>query len=570
MPVTFHHYSDRPATLTAEFLSQEFDKLTSMVKDAEASPTSELWLSLIEQWNDLKAYVIGEGQRRSYRLTKDMNDEAAEDQERIFREDFLPVVDNGNSELTKALLGSKHSDAISDKFGAQLIKVLDIAQDPMSPVNTDLRIKEGDISKGYDKLRAHGEVEVLGETVTLAQAKGMTGSEVPERREAAFRAYRGWFVENRTALADIYDKLVKNRHEMATRLGDDNFISLGYKGMSRIDYGPEDVVAFRAGVKKYITPVYKALMKKQAEALGVDTLKPWDLAYDPLLNLGSGVAKPISEQLEKAGRVFQQLSPKLAAHFERMREEKLIDLENRKGKAAGAYCTSFPDEQRVAIFCNSVGDQDDVSTLMHEMGHAFQGWESQAINLVDLRWPSSDACEVHSMGMEFLSQRFLSEFFKPDDLQKFCRYRWRDAISLICYVCVVDEFQHFVYENPEASPDERDAKWNSLYDEYIQGLDWSGAEEFKAARWYAQLHIFKYPFYYIDYAIAELGAMQLSLIDAKDHDKGMETYLELCRLGGTKGVLELFKGAGMRSPFDPEIMKDLMDHAMTVLDVSVE
>lgn len=567
MTVTFHHYAERPATLTADFLQQEFDKLTTMVKDAEASPTPELWISLLEQWNDLKAYVIGEGQRRSYRLTKDMNDEAAEEDERIFREEFLPVVDNGNSTITQALLDSQHKDAIADKFGEQLIKVLEIAQDPMSPVNTDLRIKEGEISKGYDKLRAHGEVEVLGETVTLAQAKGMTGSEDSKRREAAFRAYRGWFVENRPALADIYDKLVKNRHEMAKRLNDENFISLGYKGMSRIDYGPEDVVAFRAGVKKYITPVYKALMKKQAEALGTPTLKPWDLAYDPLLNLDSGVAKPISEQLEKAGRVFEKLSPKLAAHFERMREEQLIDLENRKGKAAGAYCTSFPDERRVAIFCNSVGDQDDVSTLMHEMGHAFQGWESQAIDLVDLRWPSSDACEVHSMGMEFLSQRFLSEFFGPEDLQKFCRYRWRDAISLICYVCVVDEFQHFVYKNPEASPDERDAEWNRLYDEYIQGLDWEGAEEFKAARWYAQLHIFKYPFYYIDYAIAELGAMQLSLIDAKDHDQGMETYLELCRLGGTKGVLELFKGAGMRSPFDPEIMRDLMEHAKTVLDV---
>jgi M3 family oligoendopeptidase len=570
MTLNFHHFPVRPQTMTAEFLSEEFDKLTFRLEDVESAEEPEPWLSLIQDWNDLKAYVYGECQRRSYKLSKDMGNKEAEESERVLREEFFPVVDQGNSKLTGALLESKHRSAVNEQFGEQFLKVLDVAQDPMSPVNTALRITVGDLCNQYDKIRSNGEVEVLGQTATLAKAKGWAGSDEPKRRQAAFRAYRQWFIDNRSALADIYDKLVQARHKMALNLGQKNYIELGYKGMSRVDYGPEAVVAFRKGVKKYITPVYKALLKRQAEALETPTLRPWDLAYDPTLNLASGVAQPISEQLEKAERVFQQLSPKLAVHFNRMREQNLIDLENRKGKAAGAYCTSFPDEKRVAIFCNSVGDQDDVSTLMHEMGHAFQNWESQWIDLVELRSPSYDACEVHSMGMEFLSQRFLGEFFAPDDLQKFSRYRWRDAISLICYVCVVDEFQHWVYENPSASPDERDEKWNSLYDYYIEGLDWTDAEQYKATRWYAQLHIFKFPFYYIDYAIAELGAMQLSLIDTKDHDKGMETYLELCRLGGTQGVLELFHGAGMRSPFDPEIMSDLMDHAVQLLDLTIE
>jgi M3 family oligoendopeptidase len=570
MAAIIHHFPKRPETLSAEFLTEEFDKLTAQVNAAESSPLAEDWLSLIREWNDLKAYVYGESQRRSYAFTKDMGNKVTEESERVFREELLPVAEQGNSTLTKALLKSQHRDAMAEAFGKLFLKVLDVAQDPMARINSDLRIKDGDLCNQYDKIRSSGEVDVLGETVTLAKAKGMTNSEDPKRREAAFRAYRGWFNEKRVDLAGIYDKLTKSRDTQGKNLGNENFLALGYKGMSRLDYGPEDVVAFRAGVKKYITPVFTALMKRQAQALGTETLKPWDLGYDPTLSLSSGVALPISDQLEKASRVFEQLSPKLAIHFQRMRDESLIDLENRKGKAAGAYCTSFPDEKRVVIFCNSVGDSDDVSTLMHEMGHAFQGWESQWIDLVELRSPSYDACEVHSMGMEFLSQRHLNEFFSPEDLQKFCRYRWREAISLICYVCVVDEFQHWVYKNPNATPDQRDESWNSLYDQYIVGLDWQGSEEFKASRWYSQLHIFKMPFYYIDYAIAELGAMQLSLIDAKDHEKGMETYLELCRLGGTKGLLELFKGAGMRSPFDPEIMKDLMEHAAKVLDVTVE
>ncbi|MBL4850512.1 MAG: hypothetical protein JKY65_33765 [Planctomycetes bacterium] len=284
------------------------------------------------------------------------------------------------------------------------------------------------------------------------------------------------------------------------------------------------------------------------------------------MTLPTGAAAPIDEQLDKAGRVFERLSPKLAKHFHTMRREGLIDLENRKGKRAGAFCTSFSDEGKVAIFCNSIGDEGDVKTLMHEMGHAFQGWESQWIEAVELRWPTSDGAEVHSMGMEFLSLPHLGEFFPPEQLARFRRSRWRRAIELLCYVCVVDAFQHWVYENPKAGFDERDQAWIRFQDTYMPGIDWSGdAEPFRALRWYAQLHVFRYPFYYIDYAIAETGAMQLGMLDARDHERCLETYLELCRLGGTGSVLELFSQAGLRSPFEPGLMADLMNHASGAL-----
>jgi M3 family oligoendopeptidase len=250
-----------------------------------------------------------------------------------------------------------------------------------------------------------------------------------------------------------------------------------------------------------------------------------------------------------------------------MRNEGLIDLENRKGKRAGAYCTSFSDEGRVAIFCNSTGDEEDVGTLMHEMGHAFQGWESQPIESVDLQWPTSDACEIHSMGMEYLSMRHMNEFFDPENADKFRRGRWKDAVEMLCYICVVDEFQHWVYENPAAPPEDRDAAWSRIWDVYKPGIDFTGVEGYKYARWYAQGHIFWMPFYYIDYAIAETGAMQLALLDADDHDRAMETYLKLCRIGGTQSVLDIFRNSGLRSPFDPDLMRDLMDHAAKELKI---
>ena len=207
---------------------------------------------------------------------------------------------------------------------------------------------------------------------------------------------------------------------------------------------------------------------------------------------------------------------------------------------------------------------------MHEMGHAFQGWESQAIEAVDLQWPTSDACEIHSMGMEYLSMRHMTEFFTPEHAEKFRRNRWKEAGERVCYICIVDEFQHWVYENPEATLEERDRAWDRIWDIYKPGLDFSGVEAYKSARWYAQGHIFHMPFYYIDYAIAETGAMQLALIDAEDHERSLDIYMNLCRIGGTMSVLNIFQNAGLRSPFDPEVMRDLMAHAARELGIEEE
>jgi M3 family oligoendopeptidase len=273
-------------------------------------------------------------------------------------------------------------------------------------------------------------------------------------------------------------------------------------------------------------------------------------------------AAPIESQLERAQRVFDRISPRLSHHFSMMREAELIDLENRPGKAPGAFCTAFPDERRAAIFCNSTGEASNVATLMHEMGHAFQALESmQDERPYELLWPTMDAAEIHSMGMEYLSMSRLDEFFSAENAEKFRKERWAHAIELTCYVAIVDEFQHWIYANPKASLDERDQTWVSLVKTYQPSVDYSGHEKLIPMRWYMQNHIFGSPFYYIDYAIAETGAMQLALLDARDPKKAVEVYLELCRLGGEKSVLKIFASAGLQSPFSAENMKSLMKYA---------
>jgi M3 family oligoendopeptidase len=496
----------------------------------------------------------------------DMNVPVREEADRYYREEVVPVADAGSSKLVNAILASRHRNALAERYGGYLLKMLGTAVEPLAPVNSELRVKASDLVNQYDKIVASGEVVVDGKRVTLAVARSMQSSENPAIRREAFINHRQWFLDHHDEIAAIFDQLVALRTRMGRNLGHENFIPLGYLGMGRTDYGPEEAARFRDSIRRYAVPLQSKLYERQKQALGVDTLKPWDAAYDPELTLPTGIA-PVETQLDNAARVFEALSPTLAAHFARMRNEGLIDLENRKGKRAGAYCTSFADEGRVAILCNSTGDEGDVGTLMHEMGHAFQGWESQPIEAVDMQWPTSDACEVHSMGMEYLSMRHMNEFFNEQDTVKVRRNRWKDAVDLVCYIAIVDEFQHWVYQNPDATPEERDSAWGRIWDIYKPGIDFTGVEQYKYARWYAQGHIFWTPFYYIDYAIAETGAMQLALIDSRDHEQAMETYLNLCRIGGTMSVLEIFASAGLRSPFDPELMRDLMAHAAHELDV---
>ena len=564
--MTYKYYQDRPGTLTSEFVREEYKKLIDRIASSEASSSPDGWLALYADWNALSAFVYSETSRIHHALSKDMTNPVLEEREKYQREEVQPAAEDANSQLLLSLLASKHKAAIGNRYGMHLLRVLETQIEPLSPINIDLRVKAGELTTKYDKIVASGEVLYRGEFITLSKARSLQSSEDSSVRKVAFEIYRKWFLEHHDELATIYDELTKLRDKMGRNLGHENFIPLGYKAMGRTDYGREQAKTFRENIRKYAVPVQTMLFKARAEKLGTPTLKPWDVAYDPDLSLPSNIA-PVNMQLDKAQRIFEKISPILAAHFVRMRNEGLIDLENRKGKRAGAYCTSFSDEARVAILCNSTGDSEDIRTLTHEMGHAFQGWESQPIEAIDLQWPTSDACEIHSMGMEFLAMRYIDEFFSDELAEKYKRNRWKDAIETMCYIAVVDEFQHWVYENPNVTLTERDAAWSKIWDTYKPGIDFTGYESYKFARWYAQGHIFDMPFYYIDYAIAETGAMQIALMDENDHKKTVEAYLELCRIGGTKSVLDIFKAVGMRSPFDENLMKELMIHASNVLSV---
>jgi len=560
----FKHYPVRPKRLTAGFAKVEYARLLKRLPAAEAAKSPEAWLKLFADWNALKSYVGSEGGRIYHRFSKNMENKTAAAAEKYFREEIVPEVDKPEHQLMVAFLDSRHRSAMAKKYGEHLVEVYQTALKPFEPINSRLRIKNSRLVEKYEKLLAQGTVKIGKQKMTLNRAGSLLSSEDRTVRKEAYFAIADWFLKQHRPMSQIYQKLLAIRNQMGVNVGYKSFTPLAYEAMGRADYDESEVKQFRANVRKYVVPLRRKLMAKHAASLGTKQVAPWDASFNPDLTLALGIV-PVDSQLDKAQRLFNKLSPWLAKHFKTMRAKNLIDLEDRPGKRSGAYCTAFSDEGVAAIFCNSTGDAPDVRTLTHEMGHAFQYWESQAIEAVDLQGGTADLAEVESTGMEFMSLRHIDEFFKPEDSKKFVENCWLRTINLLGYVCVVDEFQHWAYANPEASFAKFDAKWIELSDKYTPGISYKGAQKYRKIGRVNKHHIFTVPFYYIDYGLAATAAMQLALIDAKDHKKAMTLYRKLCQRGGTQGFLTALKSSGLRSPFDEKLMADLVAHASKIL-----
>lgn len=558
-PAKFKHFRNRPKRLTAKFVKDEYAKLLAKQKKADLDNRADGWLELFEKWNELKSYIGSEGSRIGYRFSQDMSNKKAEADDKYFREKIGPAVSKPEHFLTKALLSSRHKQAVAKRYGQQLLVDYEISLKPMDPINTKLRVQSSNICADYEKLIAQAKIKYKNKELNLSKARSLLFSDDEKTRREVYEKIAQWVLSNRDKLASYYSQLVKLRAQMANNLDYDSYVQSAYEMRGRTDYGRSDVEDFRRLILKYVAPVYQKYAARQAKNLGAPSLRPWDLNYDPTTSLPLGIV-PVENQLSQSQQLFNKLSPRLGKHFQRMVNENLIDLPTRPNKQAGAYCTSFEDEGKVLIFCNSTGDAEDIRVLTHEMGHAFQGWESQHIEAVELQWGTAELAEVFSMGMEFLSMPYIDEFFPEEEAAKFATHRWAESLFTLLYVAVVDEFQHWIYDNPQATSNQRDDKWQEIYGRYLGAVDFSGIEDYKKTRWYLQSHIFTIPFYYIDYALAEICAMQLALLASKDHSKALDVFLKMAKLGGTRSFIQAVEYGGMRSPFEEKLMAELMDY----------
>lgn len=463
-------------------------------------------------------------------------------------DEISPLIGVFSNRFNKALVSSKFRPELEAKWGKHLFNMVECQLETFDEKIVPELQEINKLSSEYTKLMAAAKIEFRGETYNLSQmGKFSTSPDRKTRKEAAIASAK-FFEDNFDKIGEIYDKLVKTRHVMAQKLGYENFIELGYKSLTRTDYNAEDVKGYREQIYTDLVPLTNKLFKEQAKRLKIRNPQ----AYDYNIMFLSGNATPKGDRdylVDKASKMYAELSPETDAFFTFMKENELLDLETRQGKAGGGYMTYFPDYKAPFIFSNFNGTSGDVDVLTHEVGHAFQGYMSRYISCPDYHMPTAEACEIHSMSMEFIAHPWMEYFFN-EEADKYRYSHTVDALTFIPYGVAVDEFQHFVYENPEITHEERCAKWREIEKKYLphKKYDHTPVLE-KGGYWMRQGHIFGTPFYYIDYTLAQVVAFQFFNEVRRDHGKAWRKYVKLCKMGGKYPFTELLKRANLKNPF---------------------
>ena len=452
--------------------------------------------------------------------------------ERDWLDGVMPQMKALELQVTHALLHSPFRRELEQKLGAILFTNMEIAARSFQPEMMPLMAEENRLTSEYQKLYASARVEFDGKVMPLPMLGRYKRSADRAVRKAAFDAEGSFFESHREELDSLFDRLVKNRTAQAKILGYDNYIPLGYDRMGRNCYGPEQVAAFRRQVWEHMVPLALSLKEAQGRQLGLDRL----YFHDNLVRFPDGNAMPqgTAEDILKAGQeMYRQLSPETAEFVDFMYDNELLDVRSKDGKAPGGYCTSLPDYGAPFVFSNFNGTESDVEILTHEMGHAFASFRSAKNGcLRALHWPTLDACECHSMSMEFLTREYHKLFF-GDAVRKYDISHCEDALAFIPYGCLVDEFQHGIYENPDMSPEDRHVLWASLEQKYRPWLDFADIPFYsRGAGWQRQTHIYKRPFYYIDYSLAQSISLQFFLASVQDPKTAWEKYLSFVDRGG--------------------------------------
>ncbi len=476
-----------------------------------------------------------------------------------------PAIKDLNIQLYKALGNSPFKEALRKKFGQQLFSLAEVSTKTFDPgIIEDLK-EENRLGTEYTKLVASAEVEYEGQKMNLTALEAFSENTDRAIRKKAFLAKQSFFAKNEKTFDELYDKLVKVRTRIAHKLGYKNFVELGYNRMSRTDYNPEMVAVFREQILKHAAPLAAALRERQRERTGLDKLYAYDWGH----NFNSGNPKPIGtpEEIVANGlKMYAELSPETKAFFDFMVKNDLLDLENKKGKAAGGYCTMFQDYKAPFIFANFNGTTHDVDVLTHEAGHAFQCYESRFHEVEEYYFPTMEACEIHSMSMEQLTYQWMPLFFGKDT-DKYRFVHLASNVLFLPYGVAVDEFQHRVYENPDLTPEARKALWVEIDKKYRPWVDYDGVDYLeRGGVWHRQAHIFRSPFYYIDYCLAQICAFQFWSKSRKDFATAWADYLRLCKAGGSDSFLGLVKLAGLQSPFDPGVFAPLFSEIKTYLE----
>ena len=552
----------------------DFEKMKTFYRELNGR------LSSAKTYADVKACIKDEEKFSSHintmatiasiRHTVDTSDKFYETEEEYINQQ-LPEVMPYMQQFNLGLLASPFKKDIDEEYGEQFLKAVKLSADSFSEKNIALMQEESELINRYQKLTASCKIPFDGGEHNLYGILKYFSDPDRNVRKAAAKGYAEFFEKNDKELGEIFDRLVKIRHQMGVNMGFDNFIPLGYMQQGRMDYDEKDVAAFRQQVLEEIVPFCEKLYQAQAHRIGVEKIRYYD---EQLIFLG-GNAVPVGGReylVEQARKMYHDMSAETGEFIDFMIEHELMDLDNKPNKAATGYMTTLSDYKAPFVYSCFNGTTGDVDVLTHEMGHAFAGYMAMKTQPLQALWSEpTDIAEIHSMSMEQFAYPY-AELFFGEKAEQYRFQHLQEAITFVPFGVAVDEFQHIVYEKPDMTPDQRTAAWRELEKKYMPWRDYGEENEFfnHGGWWYHKLHIYHYPFYYINYTLTTMGAMEFKKKQAEDKAKCWEDYMTLCKVGGSLGYLDTLKTANLAVPFEKGGVKRAVSYAIEILKSKIE
>ena len=545
-------FKDMPYTRPDMEKVKEFFKETK--EKIENANSAHEQIKIIEEFADFKKDLYTTIEIANIRLSIDTTDEFYENENNFFNEN-KPIIETLNTEVSRAIYNSKFRTELEKKFGKHYFKLLECKL-VLNEKAIPFMQKENALSTKYDKIIANSKIIFRGKEYTVSQMPPLLQNPDREFRKEAYQARAKFFEEHQEEFDSIYDEMVKVRTEMAHALGYENYVELQYKLLNRTDYNHKDVAKYREKVLKTLTPLAIKIREKQAERLGIKDFKYFDEACD----FKDGNSNPNGDVdfiVKNAQKMYSELSPETGKFFDFMIENELMDLVAKPKKRVGGYCTSLDKYKSPFIFSNFNGTKGDIDVITHEAGHAFQCYMSQYQLLPEYVWPTYESAEIHSMSMEFLTWPWMELFFGKN-ANKFKYSALKGALTFIPYGVTIDHFQHFVYENPNATPAERRKKYHELELMYEPDLDYDNDFYDSGTFWFAQGHVFWAPFYYIDYTLAQVCAFQYLLKYLDNKEETLKEYITLCKAGGSESFFKLLDIGKLKNPMNTDILEEIV------------
>jgi oligoendopeptidase F len=519
----------------------------------------------LEQWlkdtSEVEAVVSEDACWRQIKMTCDTTEKAYEEAFNFFcmhiQPHLQPYADKLNRKLVDCPFTSELDSEQYFTYLRNVRKSIALFREENIPLQAELSVMQ----QQYGQIAGRMTIEVRGQEYTLQQASKFLEDHDRELREEVYRKMNERRLQDATAMHDLYTQLIQKRHQVALNAGFENYRDYKFAELGRFDYTKEDCFNFHEAVKLHVLPLVKKIYERKKQKLGLDTLRPWDTEAEPAGVEPLSPFKTGEELTEKTIKCFELLNPFFADCLRKMRELGHLDLESRKGKAPGGYNCPLAESGAPFIFMNAAGQMHDVTTMVHEGGHAIHSFLSHRLALSAFKEYPMEIAEVASMAMELFSMNFWHVFFdKEEDLKRAKEHQLERTISIFPWIATIDKFQHWVYVNPNHSVEERTAKWMEILEEFNTGaVDFSGLDEYRKIAWQRQLHLFEVPFYYIEYGIAQLGAIGMWKQFQGDKEQALKNYINALSLGGTKTLPALYEAAGLEFNLSPDYIKSLME-----------